>query len=82
MTTTFPRTMASGLGASFQRGTAAFGPWVGDPYVDHTGLRDQMATTTTAPNFPPFKFEPRRARIDWRLLHGIDINSMVRRATT
>eukprot|EP00198_Chlamydomonas_reinhardtii_P000413 XP_001689748.1 predicted protein [Chlamydomonas reinhardtii] len=78
MTTTFPRTMASGLGASFQRGTAAFGPWVGDPYVDHTGLRDQMATTTTAPNFPPFKFEPRRARIDWRLLHGIDINSMMR----
>ncbi|KAG2425377.1 hypothetical protein HXX76_013791 [Chlamydomonas incerta] len=70
--------MASGLGTSFQRGTAAFGPWVGDPYVDHTGLRDQMATMTTAPTFPPFKFEPRRARIDWRLLHGIDINSMMR----
>ncbi|KAG2430772.1 hypothetical protein HYH02_013611 [Chlamydomonas schloesseri] len=70
--------MASGLGASFQRGTAAFGPWVADQYVDHTGLRDQMATMTTAPNFPPFKFEPRRARIDWRLLHGIDINSMMR----
>ncbi|GLC59969.1 hypothetical protein PLESTB_001559200 [Pleodorina starrii] len=73
MTTTFPRTMGYGLGASLQRGASAFGPWV-DPY-DYP-QRDQ--TMTTAPSFPPFKFEPRRSRIDWRLLHGIDINAMMR----
>ncbi|EFJ50393.1 hypothetical protein VOLCADRAFT_88956 [Volvox carteri f. nagariensis] len=75
MTTTFPRTMGYGLGGSLQRGTSAFGPWVtSDPY-DYP-LRDQ--TMTSAPSFPPFKFESRRARIDWRLLHGIDINAMMR----
>lgn len=40
--------------------------------------RDQV-TMMPAPSFPPFKFEPRRARIDWRLLHGVDINSIVSR---
>lgn len=28
---------------------------------------------------PPFRFESRRSRIDWRLLHGVDINNIVRR---
>ncbi len=25
----------------------------------------------------PFKFERRRGRLDWRVLHGIDINTIV-----
>ncbi|KXZ55055.1 hypothetical protein GPECTOR_3g213 [Gonium pectorale] len=70
--------MAGGLASSFARGAQSFGPWINtaatDPY-DYP-LRDQ--TMVSAPTFPPFKFEHRRARIDWRLLHGIDINSMVR----
>lgn len=27
--------------------------------------------------YQPFKFENRRLRIDWRLLHGVDINRVV-----
>ncbi len=45
--------------------------------LDYTGLRDQ--TLVSAPTFMPFKFEPRRARIDWRLLHGVDLNTIVRK---
>ncbi|GFR48246.1 hypothetical protein Agub_g10109 [Astrephomene gubernaculifera] len=70
MTTTFPRTMGYGLGSSLRGGST----WGHDPY-DHQ-MRDQ--TMTAAPTFPPFKFEARRARIDWRLLHGIDISAMMR----
>ncbi|KAG2493967.1 hypothetical protein HYH03_007896 [Edaphochlamys debaryana] len=71
--------MGGGFGGTtaFGRTTAAFGPWF---TADAGGMdypaRDQ--TMTPAPTFPPFKFEPRRSRIDWRLLHGVDINSMVR----
>lgn len=46
-----------------------------DPY-DHP-MRDQAMTAVPAPAFPAFRFEPKRARIDWRLLHGVDINSIV-----
>jgi hypothetical protein len=27
--------------------------------------------------YMPFKFENRRVRIDWRLLHGVDIDKLV-----
>ncbi|GAX82377.1 hypothetical protein CEUSTIGMA_g9805.t1 [Chlamydomonas eustigma] len=40
--------------------------------------RDQNVTLNAAPTFPAFKFESRRARIDWRLLHGVDINPIIR----
>ncbi len=47
-------------------------------YFDPNDIqRDQTVTLTTAPTFPAFKFEARRARIDWRLLHGVDINPIV-----
>jgi hypothetical protein len=32
--------------------------------------------------YMPFKFENRRVRIDWRLLHGVDIDKLVSRNTT
>eukprot|EP00983_Pelagomonas_calceolata_P107029 1159300-Pelagomonas_calceolata.AAC.7 len=47
---------------------------------DVTGNIDQGLTSpalASQPAFPPFKFEPRRTRIDWRLLHGVDINNIV-----
>eukprot|EP00201_Polytomella_parva_P011064 CAMPEP_0175055438 /NCGR_PEP_ID=MMETSP0052_2-20121109/10079_1 /TAXON_ID=51329 ORGANISM="Polytomella parva, Strain SAG 63-3" /NCGR_SAMPLE_ID=MMETSP0052_2 /ASSEMBLY_ACC=CAM_ASM_000194 /LENGTH=446 /DNA_ID=CAMNT_0016320281 /DNA_START=21 /DNA_END=1358 /DNA_ORIENTATION=+ len=45
-------------------------------YIDP--IEDQHVGFTPAPSFPPFKFEPKRSRIDWRLLHGVDLNSVVR----
>lgn len=36
--------------------------------------------SSTAPlqlQYPPFRFEQRRMRIDWRLLHGVDVNKLV-----
>jgi hypothetical protein len=33
---------------------------------------------TAAPLAPPFRFENKRVRIDWRLLHGLDLNTLVR----
>jgi zinc finger protein DZIP1 len=42
-------------------------------------LRDQFtAPLQPVVSFPPFKFEPRRVRVDWRLLHGVDTNKVVR----
>lgn len=38
---------------------------------------DQTMAPPPPPAFQPFRFEPRRARIDWRLLHGVDINNIV-----
>eukprot|EP00955_Chlamydomonas_euryale_P094042 364824-Chlamydomonas_euryale.AAC.7 len=43
--------------------------------------RDQHAgwpTLTAPPVFAAFKFEPRRSRIDWRVLHGVEVNPIVR----
>uniref|UniRef100_A0A383WEI0 Cilium assembly protein DZIP1 N-terminal domain-containing protein n=1 Tax=Tetradesmus obliquus TaxID=3088 RepID=A0A383WEI0_TETOB len=46
------------------------------------GRRDQLQTLADADGLPvtyqPFKFESRRSRIDWRLLHGVDINKLIR----
>ncbi|WIA11315.1 hypothetical protein OEZ85_011438 [Tetradesmus obliquus] len=46
------------------------------------GRRDQLQTLAYADGLPvtyqPFKFESRRSRIDWRLLHGVDINKLIR----
>jgi hypothetical protein len=46
--------------------------------------RDQAVSATgissAAPlqlQYPPFRFEHRRMRIDWRLLHGVDVNKLV-----
>jgi hypothetical protein len=45
------------------------------------GRRDQLQTLVEADGLPvtyqAFKFESRRSRIDWRLLHGVDINKLV-----
>jgi hypothetical protein len=47
------------------------------------GRRDQLQALADADGllvtYQPFKFESRRSRIDWRLLHGVDINKLVRR---
>ena len=41
-------------------------------------LRDQfMPPLQPVVSFSPFKFEPRRVRVDWRLLHGVDTNKVV-----
>ncbi len=66
MTSYFPRTMTGTLGRSVVP--------TYDTY-DFTQTRDQ--TMVTAPTFVPFKFEPRRARIDWRMLHGVDVDMIV-----
>lgn len=59
--------------------TASFGRTATMPFYETFDvLRDQTQTMVKAPSFMPFKFEPRRARIDWRLLHGVDINTIVR----
>jgi hypothetical protein len=46
-----------------------------------TSRRDQLQTLADADELPitylPFKFESRPSRIDWRLLHGVDINKLV-----
>lgn len=43
--------------------------------------RDQQQMPGAVHDLPvtyqPFKFESRRLRIDWRLLHGVDINKLV-----
>ncbi|KAJ9523881.1 hypothetical protein QJQ45_020074 [Haematococcus lacustris] len=39
--------------------------------------RDQLASLPP-PAFSPFRFEVKRARIDWRLLHGVDLNAIIR----
>eukprot|EP00798_Chlamydomonas_sp_ICE-L_P015155 gene15155-21221_t len=67
MTSYFPRTMTATLGRS-----------VVPTYdtADFTQIRDQ--TMMVAPTFVPFKFEPRRTRIDWRMLHGVDVDHIVR----
>ena len=41
--------------------------------VDPAGVLAQLAPA------PPFAFERKRLRIDWRLLHGIDLDRVVRR---
>ena len=48
------------------------------PYFD-ADTRDQtlIQMPTAPPTFPAFKFESRKTRIDWRLLHGVDINPIV-----
>ena len=55
---------------------ASLGRSVVPIYDDYTAVRDQT-TMVAAPTFVPFKFEPRRARLDWRMLHGVDINMIV-----
>ena len=40
--------------------------------------RDQIMTLPwPPPTFQAFKFESRKTRIDWRLLHGVDVNPIV-----
>ena len=81
MTTYFQRTATASAG----RLSMAY------PYGDtHDPFRDQQAglmnMTTMMPTAPPtfqaFKFEARKTRIDWRLLHGVDINPIVRGGLT
>lgn len=67
--------MATTWGRAASLGRATMQPYF-DP-LDWGPMRDQ--TLTAAPTFPPFKFEPRRARIDWRMLHGVDVNYIVSR---
>lgn len=43
-------------------------------------LQQQIATASCSSlpvTYLPFKFENRRLRIDWRLLHGVDITKLV-----
>lgn len=45
--------------------------------------RDQAASQPVVPDdlellHAPFKFESKRCRIDWRMLHGVDVNKIVR----
>lgn len=37
-----------------------------------------FASQVQAPSLPAFRFEPRRARMDWRVLHGVDVDSIQR----
>ena len=37
-----------------------------------------MAGTEGAPATPEFRFEARRARLDWRLLHAVDVDRVMR----
>jgi hypothetical protein len=51
-----------------------------DMSYGEVGLRDHRVNDQeygTSMTFHPFKFERRRSRIDWRLLQGVDINSIV-----
>lgn len=71
MTTSFlPKTMTATLGRTTLQSTLAGGT------LDLLQTHDQTPAFPP-PAFPPFRFEPRRARIDWRLLHGVDINTIV-----
>lgn len=43
-----------------------------------TAERDQVQLGCSLPvTYQPFKFDSRRFRIDWRLLHGVDIHKVV-----
>ena len=45
---------------------------------DMDATRDQIMTLPSPPpTFQAFKFESRKTRIDWRLLHGVDVNPIV-----
>ncbi len=65
------------------RGGAFLAGGTGRAYDDVSlGQVDQGAAglglvSPSPPAFQPFRFEPRRARIDWRLLHGVDVNNIV-----
>eukprot|EP00884_Botryococcus_braunii_P000696 jgi/Botrbrau1/10627/Bobra.154_1s0016.1 len=50
-------------------------PKIGVPY----GKTERLAAISAVPIAPvkPFAFDPRRIRIDWRLLHSLDIERMV-----
>lgn len=61
-----------------------------NPLQHSSGARGASADITTAADgrdqelgldlpitYMPFKFENRRVRIDWRLLHGVDIDKLV-----
>ena len=41
------------------------------------GSSNDLSADQGVPSFQPFRFESRRSRIDWRLLHGVDINNIV-----
>ncbi|KAL6752459.1 hypothetical protein V8C86DRAFT_2753936 [Haematococcus lacustris] len=68
MTTLLPRTMTG----QFTRGLP---PAITNDLFDLP--RDQLASLPP-PSFSPFRFEVKRARIDWRLLHGVDLNTIIR----
>ncbi|KAG1653769.1 hypothetical protein FOA52_006499 [Chlamydomonas sp. UWO 241] len=61
---------------SFMRAPTGTSPYYDAGTLD-LPMRDQ-SLVGAAPVFPPFKFEPRRSRIDWRMLHGVDINPIIR----
>ena len=42
------------------------------------GLSKEAIVAHLSP-LPPFAFERKRLRIDWRILHGVDIERVVRR---
>lgn len=54
-----------------------------EAFSDFRQARDQggqqMLDSTGAPSFPPFRFDAKRVRIDWRVLHAVDINQLVSR---
>ena len=37
----------------------------------------ESLTTAAPPTYPPFQFHGHRSRIDWRVLHGIDVDEVV-----
>lgn len=67
MAAVFPRTLTAMRGGN----TGAYY----DPLTMDFPMRDQ--TLVSAPTFPPFKFENKRTRIDWRMLHSVDVHSLV-----
>jgi zinc finger protein DZIP1 len=68
-TSYLPRTMAAQMG--YLTSTLAGGT------LDLLDVPKIDQTIAPPPAFQPFRFERRRARIDWRLLHGVDINNIV-----
>lgn len=56
--------------------SVGMGAYYGDVGTLDLPMRDQ-SLTAGAPVFPAFRFESRRSRIDWRVLHGIDVNPIV-----
>lgn len=71
MTSYLPRTMTTTVGRTTLTSTLAGGT------LDLLDLPRDQTPAAPPPAFPPFRFEPRRSRIDWRLLHGVDINAIV-----